>query len=397
MKLWLFLTLFTSACFSDVISTEGQLRFDIQMDGQPEMTLNGDGLGLGISPAANLHVVGDAIVSGQLFIGGGAGSSNLNVNGTMAYSYQSMSSNATLSDQTMVLVDSSSDNVSLTLPYAGNVAGRVCIIKKIAASNSVWVSGGGNLIDDVNTIELGASASLPSVKVVSDGHQWFICDFTASSLAVASTNLVAWWKLDELSGTVASDASSQQRHGSLAGGQDFGSDAVAGKIKTALDFNGVSNHVDIAGFDLGNLFTISCWIYVRTSGTYPMIITNSNGGGSTNGFRLFYYETSSYIKMETGNGAAGDSAITTVSSVSKNTWVYLVVTVDRLNGYCDIYLDAIERATDHSIRNDFQNTGDIDLGTSVTGNPFNGIIDDMRIYNKILSDAEIRAIYSEGQ
>ncbi len=116
------LFLLSSTCFCDVLSTDGKIRFDTRMDGQAEMTLNSTGLGIGVLlPSSNLHVNGNAIISEQLFVGGSSGSSNLNVIGTIGYGVQTVSSNATLGDSSVVLVDSSSDNITLTLPYAGNV------------------------------------------------------------------------------------------------------------------------------------------------------------------------------------------------------------------------------------------------------------------------------------
>jgi hypothetical protein len=75
------LFLLSSACFCDVLSTDGKIRFDIQSDGQAEMTLNSTGLGILTLPSSNLHVNGNAIISEQLYVGGSSGSSNLNVNG----------------------------------------------------------------------------------------------------------------------------------------------------------------------------------------------------------------------------------------------------------------------------------------------------------------------------
>ena len=115
---------------ADVRSLDGTINFDVQSDGQTEMSLNTTGLGIGVSPSANLHVVGNTIVSKKLFVGGSDGSSNLNINGTLGYGLQTVSANATLADYSIVLADSSSDNLVLTLPYAGNASGSQYHIKK---------------------------------------------------------------------------------------------------------------------------------------------------------------------------------------------------------------------------------------------------------------------------
>ena len=116
--------------FSEVKSTTGQILFDVNGDTVGEAFLNSTGLGLGVTPASNLHVMGNAIISQNLSIGGVSGSSNLNLHGTLSMAVQSVSANAILSNYSIILADSSSSNITLTLPYAGNVVGREYWIKK---------------------------------------------------------------------------------------------------------------------------------------------------------------------------------------------------------------------------------------------------------------------------
>lgn len=184
------LVLTSSLLMADVKSTTGQIKFDTQMDNQAEMTLNETGLGIGVTPSTNLHVHGNAIVSEQVFIGGSSGSSNLNVNGTFGFGIQTVSSNVTLGDYSVVLVNSSSDNIKLTLPYAGNVTNRIYSIKKTSISNSVCIHGNGNKIDD-SPFYLLTSGNISSIEVASDGSQWFIMSST--------TGTTNGWTPDQLS------------------------------------------------------------------------------------------------------------------------------------------------------------------------------------------------------
>ena len=99
MKLFIcLLFLFSSSCFGDILSTTGEIQFKTSENGPVDMTLNSTGLGVGVTPSANLHVLGNAIVSDQLFVGSSDGSSNLNINGTIGFGVQSVSSNTTLTD-----------------------------------------------------------------------------------------------------------------------------------------------------------------------------------------------------------------------------------------------------------------------------------------------------------
>jgi len=114
MKFFL-LILFTSTLTlsADVRSANGTIKFDVNSDSAEEMFLNSTGLGVGVSPSTKLHVNGNALITGPLFIGGSSGSDDLNIRGTIGYQVQTVNANATLSGNTTVLVDTSSDNVIL--------------------------------------------------------------------------------------------------------------------------------------------------------------------------------------------------------------------------------------------------------------------------------------------
>jgi len=107
------------------------------------MTLSTDGLGISTAtPAANLHVSGNSIISDKLSIGSSSSAtSTLFIMGTMGYSVQTVSDNVTLSGNSYVLVNTSAGNITVTLPSASSVAGRLYTIKKITASNNLIVYG----------------------------------------------------------------------------------------------------------------------------------------------------------------------------------------------------------------------------------------------------------------
>jgi hypothetical protein len=153
---------------ADVQSPNGTINFDVQSDGQTEMNLNTTGLGIGATPAANLHVGGNAIVSQQLFVGGSSGSSNLNITGTLGYSVQTVSSNTTLAEYSIVLVDTSSSNITLTLPSASSTTGRTYKIKRITNDDhGLKVTSSDNIDGLSDYYDL---SQLSAVKFISDGR-----------------------------------------------------------------------------------------------------------------------------------------------------------------------------------------------------------------------------------
>lgn len=160
---------------STIKSITGNIMFDSNKDGIVEAKLSTDGLAIGpnLTPSANFHLLGDGIVTGNLVVGGETGVSTLEIQGSVGYNLQTVSSNVTLSDNSVVMIDTSSDNLMVTLPYAGNVRGRQYTLKKISNSNQATIEGGGNLIDQYSTFIL-TSGNNGSLKVISNGFQWYV-------------------------------------------------------------------------------------------------------------------------------------------------------------------------------------------------------------------------------
>jgi len=411
-KLMVFVLLAMSSSFADVLGTKGNLLFDVQSDQQAEMTLNTTGLGIGTSPSANLHINGNAIISNQLSVGGSEGSSNLNINGTIGYGIQMVSSDATLGDSSIVLVDSSSDNISLILPYAGNVAGRVYTIKKTSLLNSVWISGAGNLIDESSPIELMSSiSSLAYVKVISDGQQWYMFDSENISAAIAADNLIGWWRFDESAGNLASDSSPNNYDATLSS-LDFAIDGQAGKFNRSLRLSSTSDSInagDIDEIDNASEITLSAWIKMSaTTGDDAIIHKGSAWGtdvaqilmwrddvggtsGRTNTISVYVADGDSNTRIEGTSNKVNDTTL----------WHHAVMTYkpNSANGM-RLYIDGVEDANSPvstATITSIANADALRIGSSVnTSAVLNGDIDDVRIYSKILTPAEIEALYQQG-
>jgi len=187
VMLCLFFIVNTAQLSSDIKSYTGNIHFnsDSQNNNNNEMTLNPDGLGIGTAtPAANLHVSGNSIISDKLSIGSSSSAtSTLHIAGTMGYSVQTVSDNVTLSGNSYVLVNTSAGKITVALPSASSVPGRLYTIKKITASNSLIVygsidSGGGYVF---------SSGNMNRLKVISDGIQWWVIGKSSAELTTLWT------------------------------------------------------------------------------------------------------------------------------------------------------------------------------------------------------------------
>lgn len=383
---------FNNYLYDDVSSSSGNIRFDSNNDGVEEMVLNSNGLGIGAaSPSSNLHVTGNAIIQGDLAIGTTSSNSTLHINGTIGFSTTTITGNTQLgSAASYILADTSSNNILVTLPYASNVTGRSYTIKKISNNNSLLISGGGNSIDSKAGLEFTSSNNiLPYVRVMSDGSAWYITNILSNSISeVASANLVAYFNFNESSGNTVNDSSGNTNLNTsyLLSGMTFSDNGIInGKYDRALNFQG-------SGLSLTNEitftdeFTISLWWNISHDTNHRMAISGpslAKIGHNNDGTNFFFRPVAS-------------SADTSATLPSANQWHFIAFTRDSL-GKIDLYVDS---STPQRLFSDVAQTGNstwdsIGFATPGVIQTISGNLDDIRFYNKKLSQDEIKILLNE--
>lgn len=168
---------------------------------------------------------------------------------------------------------------------------------------------------------------------------------------------------------------------------------VPGKINEAINFS--SDYVNIsdsASLKLANNQTISLWIkYPSNVGTDTIIDARSTIAPN-HGFTFTIISDKPNFRMDTTSGSAGTSATT---ETSNNTWFYIV---GLYNGtHQVVYVNGVQEGIG-------ARTGTIGKVTPTrigTGNLgasdwFDGDIDEVSIYNRTLTQAEITALYNSG-
>ena len=203
--------------------------------------------------------------------------------------------------------------------------------------------------------------------------------------------LIAWWKFDETSGVVAYDSSGNGHDANLTNGPTW----VTGKIGGALSFDGTDDMVRTGLSGMYNQdFTWSTWI--KTSNTFGAVVgvsadSWSNGGTS-------FYMQSGKPKIDVCN--IGNKLGST--SINTNQWIHYLLTVEDSGGSNDPLKIFVNGQIDiDSQINWFGFSGQafkLRIGhVPVHGNYYLGQIDDVRIYDRVLSAAEAQALYQLGQ
>lgn len=206
--------------------------------------------------------------------------------------------------------------------------------------------------------------------------------------------LVGWWKFDENGGTTAHDFSGNGNHGKFVGNSVWTwFDGVLGK---ALNFDGGNQYINIPDSNIISLtgnFTISAWIKTNSNTTQQAIVEKYTNPG-INGYLLRI--TSAGKLLSCSQDGATETCITGNTILNIKTWYHVVVVYN--GSTIKTFINAIQDNSIVNTRNPTDGTSTLKIGGrgddgSLT---FNGLMDDVRIYNKALSAAEVWSLYNSN-
>jgi hypothetical protein len=214
---------------------------------------------------------------------------------------------------------------------------------------------------------------------------------------VAPSGLVAWWTGDNGANDVTGNNS----------GALFGTTIAPGKVGNAFSFDGTDDRLfipDNPDLALRSSLTIEGWVNVNafpSSGGGMVFFRGDNRFGldpivvgvNPSGIMAFH--------IDSGNGTADVTA-----PISTNQWVYLAATLDAATGAMSLYLngtlaDQITTACRPFGALDPTANPGVGIGNANGGQggynvPFDGLIDELSVYNRALTQGEIQGIYNAG-
>jgi hypothetical protein len=217
----------------------------------------------------------------------------------------------------------------------------------------------------------------------------------ANAKAVATTNkannlgLVGWWTFDVNKMTNATATDSISGNGASLVNMTFANSSLAGKFGQALSFSG-TKYVSLpnsSAFNLTSAYTISAWVYPRSFSNYQNVIYKDGGGGASGQYGIIVFADGHWEAEGLISGSPGG---VTGGTLSLNKWQHVTVTLT--GSTLKTYLNGTLVSTNNSASNNSNGTA-ATIGSDIVHNrPFDGNIDDVRIYNRALSDAEIRVL-----
>lgn len=197
---------------------------------------------------------------------------------------------------------------------------------------------------------------------------------------------VAHWKLDEKTGTTATDLSGNGNNGALTNGPTW----TQGKVGGAVNFDG-NNDVIIAGtgtsLQIGPKvdYTVEAWVKYSNNATNHELVGNYVDATSAgNWFGI--YTNKLWNRIGSGSGYLD---ISSANTYNDNAWHHVVFTGDRdANG--SLYVDGKQMVQADISAYQNVNLGYLNyIGANSAGYRYAGNIDDVRIYNYVRTQEQI--------
>ncbi len=209
--------------------------------------------------------------------------------------------------------------------------------------------------------------------------------------ACAQDGLVAHWTCDEGQGEVLADKSGNDNQGTIHGAK-----WVRSGDGYALQFDGADDYVDCGSgpsLDITGPLTVQLWAQPTAANRGEPGIA----GKFFESYALTYYGNGYFYISSGGNNVSGPLEI--------NTWSHIVGTFD--GGTMRFYVNGIEVTTKPSRFDTVKQGGRFTIGCIIgdaaAADPnlrntafFPGLVDDVRVHNRALSQREVLECYNEG-
>ena len=224
-----------------------------------------------------------------------------------------------------------------------------------------------------------------------------VLQYSASLHHLLGADIVGEWNFEESPDNNVNiyDTSGNNNNGTWTGTPERVSNDASSQLGKAGKFDG-TEYVRIehsASLDMKEAITISVWVKPDTGPGYHVIACKGS-------FTYFFSTNSGRVALLIGKADRSSWNIVVFGNTALNNarWYHLVGTYK--NGVGRVYVDGVEdRRLTGSNENIGSYTAWLSLGSAssyYSGYYFNGIIDELRIYNLSLTSAEIQKLYAEG-
>ncbi len=208
------------------------------------------------------------------------------------------------------------------------------------------------------------------------------------------TALAVWLKLDSTTAGVAVDASRQANHGTLVNGPTW----TAGVSGDALDLDGTNDHATLPAGQatVSGGFTVAVLANPATVTSFARFIDFGNGQANNNLIFARGSSTGSDLSFWVYNGSTAGTKVTAPSAITLGTAQHFAATVDG-SGNVKVYKNGVQVATGTTAApvNVTRTLNYIGRSHWATDGHYDGTLDELRIFTRVLTAAEVLALKNQ--
>jgi hypothetical protein len=204
-------------------------------------------------------------------------------------------------------------------------------------------------------------------------------------------NLRAWWKLDDATGSITDDHTGRPQDGTISGAA-----WTTGISGGALDFDGIDDGILVgsaaAVTGSGNL-TLAAWVKIDPGSPLATVIQQREAGATGHqGQYVLNVNASGTVNFFIYNNSTYQFDLTTSGTVNDGQWHYLAAVREGIAGR--IYIDGVQAASGSgAVQALAPHPVAIGYDHRDNNKRFDGLIDDVRIYERALSATEIDSLH----
>ncbi len=219
-----------------------------------------------------------------------------------------------------------------------------------------------------------------------------VATITVEAATGINAGLLGHWTFDDPT-NLGKDMASTNNAVAMGGAYSFGSSRVGAG---ALSVDGIQGHLEIADtpemrFAANQTFTLSAWVYpANLPGSWKGIVTKSRNQSPWYG--IWINDQNQWVFGENQN-LVGQNLPVDENNQLIPQWHLITVMQDGSQGASMIYVDGLLMAAGQSAN--VNGSGPLWIGGAASVSEyFNGLIDDVRLYKRVLTEAEITELYN---
>ena len=225
------------------------------------------------------------------------------------------------------------------------------------------------------------------VVIAMNGHQTVQANFTTTGCSNAPAGMVAWWQ---------GENNSLDSAGSHTGILHNGAAFAAGKVGQALDLSVANSYVEVPDSPAwafgADEFTIELWANFNNAGGSQAFLASDTGGGSTD--KWIFWLDGGWLRFHI-NGSPGSVNIGSAAfSPEIARWYHIALT--RSADTYTFFIDGTAVSTNTDSRLVPDASAPLTIGQAEGWFYFNGLLDDIAIYNRTLTASEIKFAFDAG-